>query len=37
MWRKAWMMARTEIRMVFKSRQVRMIPIILIAMSVILS
>ncbi len=34
MWKKAWFMAKTEMRMVFKSRQVRMIPIIIVAMSV---
>jgi ABC-type Na+ efflux pump permease subunit len=36
MWQKAWFMARTEMRMVFKSRQVRMIPIIVIIMSVVM-
>jgi ABC-type Na+ efflux pump permease subunit len=35
MWKKAWFMARTEIRMVFKSRQVRMIPILVVLMSVV--
>ncbi len=34
MLRKAWTIARTEIRMVFKSRQVRSIPAIVIIMSV---
>jgi ABC-type Na+ efflux pump permease subunit len=34
MWKKAWYMARIEMRMVFKSRQVRMIPIIVVIMSV---
>lgn len=34
MLKKSWFMARTEIRMVFKSRQVRMIPIIVVIMSV---
>ena len=34
MWKKAWLIARTEIPMVFKSRYVRMIPIILVIMSV---
>ena len=34
MWKKAWFMARTEMRMVFKSRQVRSIPIIVVVMSV---
>ncbi|TRO55228.1 hypothetical protein E2P64_07430 [Candidatus Bathyarchaeota archaeon] len=34
MWKKAWFMAQTEMRMVFKSRQVRMIPIIVVIMSV---
>ena len=31
---KAWLMARTEIKMVFKSKQVRSIPLILVIMSV---
>jgi ABC-2 type transport system permease protein len=31
---KVWFMARTEMRMVFKSRQVRMIPILVVVMSV---
>ena len=35
MWKKAWLMARTEIRMVFKSRQVKMIPVMIIIMTVI--
>lgn len=35
MWQKAWMMAKTEIRMVFKSRQVKSIPLLLVIMSVI--
>lgn len=35
MWKKAWLMARTEIRMVFKSRQVKSIPIMVMIMSVI--
>jgi ABC-type transport system involved in multi-copper enzyme maturation permease subunit len=34
MFRKAWMMAKTEIRMVFKNKQVKMIPVFIIAMSV---
>ena len=34
MWKKSWLIARTEIPMVFKSRYVRMIPIILVIMSV---
>ncbi|MFX1317630.1 MAG: ABC transporter permease [Promethearchaeota archaeon] len=34
MWQKAWFMARTEMRMVFKSRQVRMIPIMVVIMCV---
>ncbi len=34
MLRKAWIIARTEIRMVFKSRQVRYIPAMVIIMSV---
>ncbi len=37
MLKKSWMMARVEIRMVFKSRQVRSIPVILIIMSVLMS
>jgi len=32
--RKAWIMARTEIRMVFKSRQVKSIPIVIFVMSI---
>ncbi len=35
MWKKAWLMARTEIRMVFKSRQVKMIPAMIVIMTVI--
>ncbi|MFX1581835.1 MAG: ABC transporter permease, partial [Promethearchaeota archaeon] len=35
MWKKAWFMARMEIRMVFKSRQVRMIPILVLIMSIV--
>jgi ABC-type Na+ efflux pump permease subunit len=35
MWKKPWLIARTEIPMVFKSRYVRMIPTILVIMSVI--
>ena len=35
MWKKAWLMARTEIRMVFKSRQVKMIPVMIVIMTVI--
>jgi ABC-type Na+ efflux pump permease subunit len=35
MWKKAWLMARTEIRMVFKNRQVKMIPVMIIIMTVI--
>ena len=35
MWKKAWLMARTEIRMVFKSRQVKMIPIMIVIMTMI--
>lgn len=35
MWKKAWLMARTEIRMVFKNRQVKMIPIMIVIMTVI--
>ncbi|MDO8055435.1 MAG: ABC transporter permease, partial [Candidatus Hermodarchaeota archaeon] len=35
MWRKSWLIARTEIPMVFKSRYVRMIPVILVLMSVL--
>ena len=35
MWKKAWFMARMEIRMVFKSRQVRMIPILVVIMSIV--
>ena len=34
MWKKPWLIARTEIPMVFKSRYVRMIPVILVVMSV---
>ncbi len=33
MLRKAWIMARTEIRMVFKSRQVKMVPAMVIIMT----
>ena len=36
MWKKAWFMARTEMRMVFKSRQVRSIPIIVVVLSVVM-
>jgi ABC-type Na+ efflux pump permease subunit len=36
MLKKSWFMARTEMRMVFKSRQVRSIPIIVVIMSVVL-
>ena len=32
---KSWIMARTEIRMVFKSRQVKMIPIMIVSMTVL--
>jgi len=32
---KSWIMARTEIRMVFKSRQVKMIPIMIVIMTVL--
>jgi len=32
---KSWIMARTEIRMVFKSRQVKMIPIMIVTMTVL--
>jgi len=35
MWRKSWLIARTEIPMVFKSRYVRMIPFLLVLMSVV--
>ncbi|MHA1713934.1 MAG: ABC transporter permease [Candidatus Ranarchaeia archaeon] len=34
MFEKSWIMAKTEIRMVFKSRQVKSIPIILVTLSV---
>ena len=32
---KSWIMARTEIRMVFKSRQVKMIPVMVVTMTVL--
>jgi ABC-type transport system involved in cytochrome c biogenesis permease component len=32
---KSWIMARTEIRMVFKSRQVKMIPFMIVTMTVL--
>lgn len=32
---KSWIMARTEIRMVFKSRQVKMIPVMIVTMTVL--
>ena len=35
MWRKSWLIARTEIPMMFKSRFVRTIPIILVVMSLL--
>ena len=35
--RKAWIMAKTEIRMVFKSRQVKSIPVMIIAFAVVFS
>lgn len=35
MLKKAWVMARTEIRMVFKSRQVKMIPAMIVVMTVL--
>jgi ABC-2 type transport system permease protein len=37
MLKKAWIMARTEIRMVFKSRQVKSIPVMVVLFSVIFS
>ena len=35
MLKKSWIMAKTEIRMVFKSRQVKMIPVMIVIMTVI--